>query len=287
MPLVRKRRAPVEEEDADTTVASVQTTHRSRGGSAAYDDDYGNETQAGGSGSFEQLSKSLVRYALACEYARIPIKRQDINQKILGTNTRAFKEIFASAQNQLRDTFGMEMEELPNREKVTVRQKRAAAASESQSKSSNQWVLKNLLPERYRVPEIIAPPRIPTSEVECAYVGLYTMIISLIALSGGSLPEQKLERFLKRANADQTTPVDKTEKVLARMVKEGYILKNKDTSAGEELVDYYIGPRGKVEVGDEGVAGLVRAVYGEDGLPDLEKRIERSLELTERRQPGT
>lgn len=43
---------------------------------------------------------------------------------VLGTHTRAFKEIFASAQNQLRDTFGMEMEELPNREKVTVRQKR-------------------------------------------------------------------------------------------------------------------------------------------------------------------
>lgn len=163
----------------------------------------------------------------------------------------------------------------------------AAAASESQNKTSNQWVLKNLLPERYRVPEILEPPRIPTSEVESAYVGLYTMVISLIALSGGSLPEQKLERHLKRLNADQTTPVDKTEKVLARMVKEGYILKSKDTSAGEELVDYYIGPRGKVEVGDEGVAGLVRAVYGQDALPDLEKRIERSLGLTERRQAGS
>lgn len=39
------------------------------------------EEQGGGSGSLEQLSKGLVRYALSCEYSRKPIKRQDINEK--------------------------------------------------------------------------------------------------------------------------------------------------------------------------------------------------------------
>lgn len=39
------------------------------------------ESQHGGSGSLEQLSKSLVRYALSCEFARKPIKRQDVNEK--------------------------------------------------------------------------------------------------------------------------------------------------------------------------------------------------------------
>jgi hypothetical protein len=34
-----------------------------------------------GSGSLEQLSKGLVRYALSCEHSRKPIKRQDINDK--------------------------------------------------------------------------------------------------------------------------------------------------------------------------------------------------------------
>jgi len=159
----------------------------------------------------------------------------------------------------------------------------AAATSESQAKSSGQWVLKNALPERYRIPEIITPPRIPTSEAESAYVGLYTFIIALIKLSGGTLPEAKLDRQLKRMNADQTTPVDKTDKVLARMVKEGYLVKIKDMSAGEEVVDYMVGPRGKVEVGDEGVMGLVKTVYGDSAMPDLERRIERSLGITERR----
>jgi hypothetical protein len=39
------------------------------------------DSQQTGSGSLEQLSKGLVRYALSCEFARKPIKRQDVNEK--------------------------------------------------------------------------------------------------------------------------------------------------------------------------------------------------------------
>ena len=34
-----------------------------------------------GGGSIAQLSKALVRYALACEYSWTPIRRQDVGQK--------------------------------------------------------------------------------------------------------------------------------------------------------------------------------------------------------------
>ena len=37
---------------------------------------------------------------------------------------RQFKQIFEEAQQRLRDVFGMELAELPQREKVTVAQKR-------------------------------------------------------------------------------------------------------------------------------------------------------------------
>lgn len=57
------------------------------------------------------------------------------------------------------------------------------------------------------------------------------------------------------------------EKVLTRMVKEGYLEKRRDTSSGEDLVEYVIGPRGKVEVGVRGVAGLVKSVYGFGAVP--------------------
>jgi hypothetical protein len=68
--------------------------------------------------------KKLVRLALACEYARIPIRRNDISQKVLDPGSRQFKYVFDNAQKQLRERFGMEMVEQPSKEKVTISQKR-------------------------------------------------------------------------------------------------------------------------------------------------------------------
>ncbi|KAF2865227.1 MAGE family-domain-containing protein [Massariosphaeria phaeospora] len=244
-------------------------------------DDDDDDEHDNGSGSLAQLTKGFVRYALACEYSRIPIKRQEVNQKVLGAHARAFRHVFDAANSQLMEIFGMRMVELPNREKVTIRQKRAAAGSESQNKSSNMWVLQTVLPPQYRTPDILGPDRKPSShadpDVNSAYVGLYTLVISLIYLTGGTLSEPKLDRYLKRLNADQTTPVDSKDKLLARMVKEGYIVKIKDDMSGEELIDYMVGPRGKVEVGEEGAANLVRAVSTDDGTDDLNQRLERTL----------
>ena len=117
--------------------------------------------------------------------------------------------------------------------------------------------------------------------MEASYVGLYTFIISLIFLAGGQLPEAKLERYLRRANADQSTPIDRTDKMLNRMVKEGYIVRIKENVDGEETIDYRVGPRGRVEVGEAGVATMVKIVYGDSATEGLEKRIERSLGLAD------
>lgn len=58
---------------------------------------------------------------------------------------------------------------------------------------------------------------------------------------------------------------------------------------GEEIIEYMVGPRGKVEVGMQGVAGLVREVYGRsadaedmtamerDQMEEFEQRLARSL----------
>lgn len=125
----------------------------------------------------------------------------------------------------------------------------------------------------------LAPGGEDAPDVDSAYIGLYSMVITLILLSGGTISEGKLDRFLKRMNAADTTPVDTTEKVLARMVKDGYVVKIRDTQGGEELIDYMVGPRGKVEVGNEGAAKLVRTVYGDD-VEDLDQRLKRSLGLS-------
>ena len=72
------------------------------------------------------MVKNMVRLALACEYQRKPIRRAEISEKVLGTQGRQFKKVFEEAQEQLRHVFGMQMVELPSKEKVTIREKRGS-----------------------------------------------------------------------------------------------------------------------------------------------------------------
>lgn len=197
---------------------------------------------------------------------------------------RQFKLIFNEAQSQLRDVFGMELTELPIKEKVTITQKRAAQRSGTQSQKSfsKAYILTSTLPAAYRRPDILPPAKIPSTAAESSYVGLTTFLVALIFLSPGqSLAETRLERHLKRMNADNyALSGEKTEKVLKRMEREGYIVKVRERDqGGEETVDYIVGPRGRVEVGERGAAGIVREVYGRSGAEadELERRLVRSL----------
>ena len=145
-------------------------------------------------------------------------------------------------------------------------------------------MLTSTLPAKFKQPHILPPSQIPTADTESAYTGLYTFIVSIILLSGGQISESKLMRFLRRTNADQSTPIDKTDKLLDRLVREGYIVRIKDNSSGEESVDYTVGPRGKVEIGAQGAAAMVKQVYGEGADEDLDRKLARSLGLNEVRE---
>lgn len=150
------------------------------------------------------------------------------------------------------------------------------------SSSTKAYILTSTLPAAYRIPAILTPSRIPSTAIESAYTAFYTFVISVISLSPrGMIPEPKLERYLKRVNADNhCLGGEKTEKILKRMEREGYVVKVRERDGGgEESVDYVVGPRGKAEIGENGVAGVVRKVYGKKDLEaeELEKRLVRSL----------
>ena len=208
---------------------------------------------------------------------------------------RQFKHVFSEAQNQLRSVFGMEMTELPQKDKVTISQKRTAARSGvTSSTTSKAYILTSTLPPRFRKPNILPPAQIPSPASEAAYVGLTSFILALIYLSPStSISEPRLEKHLKRMNADNyVLHGEKTEKVLKRMEREQYIVKVRERDGGgEETVDYVIGPRGKVEVGERGVAGLVKKVYNKKDAEadELEKRLVRSLGdvVMEKKRPVT
>ena len=203
---------------------------------------------------------------------------------VMAPNTgRQFKHVFTEAQEQLRSVFGMELTELPVKEKITISQKRAAQRSGTQgSSTSNAYILTSTLPARYRKPSVLRPPQIPSTGAEASYIGLTSFILALIYLSTSqTISESRLEKHLRRMNADNYVLAgEKTEKVLKRMERENYIVKVRERDGGgEESVEYVIGPRGKVEVGERGVAGLVRGVYGKKDAEadELERRLVRSL----------
>lgn len=103
------------------------------------------------------------------------------------------------------------------------------------------------------------------------------MVISLIVLNGGELSDNKLRRYLTRLNASQNLPMDKTDNVLQKIVRQGYVDKVVERSEGDEdTVTWCIGTRGRIEVPPESIAAVVAEVWGE--LPDdFNKKIERSL----------
>lgn len=166
----------------------------------------------------------------------------------------------------------------------------AAQKVEKPSAANKSWIVTSTLPLPYRSPEILIPTKAPSLYTESTYTGLYSFIIAVIMLNGGSLAEQKLDRYLARTNADIGTPIDRTEKLLLRLCREGYIIKTREMDGGEEVIEYVVGPRGKVEVSSGAVAGLVRTVYGKekgdhgnmtqlekDELEDFEGKLSRSL----------
>ena len=227
-----------------------------------------------------QMTKNLVRLALAAEYARLPLRRSDITAKALGGSSgRSFKNVFAAAQTILRKKFGMTLLPLPAKEKVTVAQKRAAQRSGgSQGVGPPQaYILTSVLPAELRTPRILTPGKAPGISHEAGYTGFYSFVIGVIYLCQGQrCSESFLETCLRRVNADNFLLGDKTDKILKRMEREGYIVKIREREAGgEETVEWVVGPRGRVEVGEEGVAGLVRGVFGKEA--GLESRLERSL----------
>jgi hypothetical protein len=139
-------------------------------------------------------------------------------------------------------------------------------------------MLTTILPTKYRTVEIIPPSIVGNPEEEAAYIGLCSIIVSIVALSnGGQIPEHKLSNYLARLNLEHNTGLGSTPSLLKKMVNQGYIYKVVDKNADEETVDYRLGGRGKVEIGNKGICGLVLEVYGDQAPQDLDQRLHRSL----------
>ncbi|KAI9163440.1 MAGE protein [Paramyrothecium foliicola] len=286
MPPAQRRRRVAEDEESEDERPRQRLNHNASDdeGRSASDEDMDTEEQPGQSAD-DQLAKKLIRYAISCEYSRTTIRRDGIKERVLGNQGRSFKKIFALAQKQLRTVWGMELRELPVREKMSLQEKRQAMKSNSQPKiGSGAYILTSTLPEAYRDAAVLKPSKVPSAEEEATYVAFYTMVVSLIWLNGGELSEQKLRRYLTRLNADQNVSAEKTEVTLKKMERQGYVIKKSERPPigqdGEQTITWHVGPRAKEEIGLDGVLGLAREVYGGSD-PELEKKLHASLGIKE------
>lgn len=159
--------------------------------------------------------------------------------------------------------------------------------SNSQPKlGSGAYVLSSTLPAEYRNATILRPSATPSAAEESTYAAFYSVVISLIYLNAGELTDQKLKRYLGRLNADQNVSKDKTEDTLKRMERQGYVIKRVERPPvgqdGEHTVTWHVGPRGREEIGKDGVVGIIQEVYG-DWNADLDKKLKASLGIKDGR----
>lgn len=159
-------------------------------------------------------------------------------------------------------------------------------------------MLVSVLPEYLRVPDIIHPSKVQSVDGEAAYIGIYTTLIAIITLSGGELSDPRLRRYLTRLNSAENmpssnpnnpnAPSEKTELVLQRMIKQGYLVKVVDNkNAGDDdAITWHVGPRGKMEVDNEAIAAVVREIYGGGRHnEELERKLQASLKVKEKKPP--
>lgn len=123
------------------------------------------------------------------------------------------------------------------------------------------------------------PSIIGTIEDEATYIGICSVIVTIIALSAdGTMSEAKLKQHLTKMNLEQNAAgLGKTEDLLKKMSTQGYIYKVVEKTTDDEVVDWKVGPRGKVEIAGKGIRGLVLEVYGENAPEDLDARLQKSL----------
>lgn len=141
MPRTLKRRSDaISRDDSDSNTnepprRQTQTQRRRQestppSSAAAGSDDENNSSASDSPAANTQthlhnLTKKLVRLALSSEYARQPLRRTDVNAKIMkdaasAGNKVQFRTVFNEAQKTLRDVFGMELVDLPSRERTGI-----------------------------------------------------------------------------------------------------------------------------------------------------------------------
>lgn len=236
------------------------------------------------------MVKNFVRLALACERTRTPVRREDVSKKVIvNDHRRCFQIIFERTQERLKTTFGMQMVELPAKDRtktMTMTQQRKmahtqASASFTQSmaaKGTKSWILVNLLPPRLKQ---ISQRQHMESERNYNAV-LMTIIILVVMSDDQCCSENRMMSALERLAWIPNTPAGTFDDVIGRMTKQGYLERLRDESSSEGAYTLYIGPRGKLEtlLNREEMTSIITSIYGLSEESTARERLEQIIHDT-------
>ncbi|KAG4300768.1 hypothetical protein PCANB_002873 [Pneumocystis canis] len=232
------------------------------------------------------MVKNFIRLILALEHTRTPIKKEDIAKKVLlPSHSRSFAIVFKKTQEKLRNIFGMELVELPckNRYKhMSTFQLRRNNNSQTQTSSSatqsnKSWILCSILDPKYSN-LIFETPTIK----ESVFSGIVMIILSFIVMNNGIISEELLKKHLSHLQIDNNIPNGDLDKTLKEMVKKGYIERiEEDTtsmSEKEKSYAYFLGQRGKTEIDSQRLATFIEKIHGDTSPQHLKQIVEELFE---------
>jgi hypothetical protein len=286
---VSRRRSRRDDDESDEYEAATQQPSSSAKKNGVIDEE------------IERMARRLVRLALSLEHARLPIRRDAIVKDVLqGASSRCFAAVFTSAQEKLKDTFGMQLEELPAKDKkkgmsMTQMRKQAHRQATQASRTGTQGPLasqrngKNTAQKSWALQTLLSPElRSATMGVFVKDEALYNTVSGVLLVLVSMSPEQtcsstKLEGYLRRVGWQVDTPAGKLEEVLKQMRKQGYLDSCKDDSATEAGATlHFLGPRGKAESVNnvKGLTALVQKLYNAEPGSAAAKKVEQSIKGT-------
>lgn len=243
--------------------------------------------------------KAICRYALSCEYKKKTIRREDLakrkwcyrffsskTKQLADTTTaivltepfkRSLQLVLSRAQEKLRHVFGFEIVELPNmKEKSNQSQTQrngGSGSTQTQTQtqqvpykkvpggSSGTYVLRSVLREEYRTPDIIERPA-----REYQLTGILYVLLSLIFINGQSMNTADLNGHMDRLKLTKTIHgvegIRARDELISEFLKDGYLKRSKlpDPDTDEPQFTYTWGPRAMVEVGHAGISAFAISV---------------------------
>ncbi|KAL9553577.1 hypothetical protein PS6_003880 [Mucor atramentarius] len=202
--------------------------------------------------------------------------------------------VLGRAQEKLRHVFGFEIVELPNmKEKSNQSQTQrngGSGSTQTQTQtqqvpskkipggSSGTYVLRSVLKEEYRTPDIIERP---TREYQLT--GILYVLLSLIFINGQSMNTADLNGHMDRLKLTKTIHgvegIRTRDELISEFLKDGYLKRSKlpDPDTDEPQFTYTWGPRAMVEVGHAGISAFAISFFGDDLDEDTKQDLNRKI----------